>query len=250
MRQPAPSPTPALHGASVAAIFCGQRVRGDYYEFLKTDERLVFVLLDIAGKREQAFDIAAEVQAELRARVPVLFGGSDINESSALTELLIEVNRAILRAADGVRCATAFLACYHEGLGTVTYINAGYLPALVRDADGIALLTASGLPLGLFSHTTQDAAFWALRPGTAVLLASKGLLEARERGAGSGFERLRGQFTQSEEFGLERLKESFARAPLDSAKALCESVIGDVRAFAGADELEDDITALALVRSR
>ena len=249
-RRPAPSPTPALRGASVAAVFCDQRVSGDYYEFLKTEERLVVVLLDIAGRRDQAFDIEAEVQGELRTRVPALFGGSDINESSALTELLIEVNRTILRAADGVRCAPAFLACYHEKLGTVTYINAGYLPALLRDVDGISLLSASGLPLGLFSHTTQDAAFCALRPGTAMLLASKGLLESRKRNEDFNLDRLRDPFARGEEFGLERLKESFARAPLFDAKGVCASVINDVRKFTGTTELVDDVTALSLVRSK
>lgn len=250
LRKPAPSATPELHGATVAAVFCGQRVSGDYYEFLKTGERLVVVLLDIAGRRDEAFDIEAEVQTELRARVPALFGGSDINESSALTELLIEVNRAILRAANGVRCAPAFLACYHEALGTVTYINAGYLPALLRDTDGISLLSASGLPLGLFTHTTQDAAFCALRPGTALLLASRGLLESRRRNDDFNFERLRDPFARGEEFGLERVKESLARAPLFDAKGVCAAVINDVRAFTGSGQLEDDVTSLALVRSK
>ena len=43
---------PVLRSAQIAAVYTGQRVAGDFYEFLRVGpSRLLFVLLDIAGLR-------------------------------------------------------------------------------------------------------------------------------------------------------------------------------------------------------
>ena len=74
----------------------------------------------------------------------------------ALAGLSLEINRAIMEAAGGVRCAPAFLGCYNDVLGTFCYINAGHTPALLKDRDGLVSLESSGFPLGLFSHATHE----------------------------------------------------------------------------------------------
>ena len=41
---------PVLRHAEIAAVYSGQRVAGDFYEFLRVGpSRMLFVLLDIAG---------------------------------------------------------------------------------------------------------------------------------------------------------------------------------------------------------
>ncbi len=254
LRKPAPSDPPKLSASDLAALYRAARVGGDYFEFIQVGpDRLVFMLLDIAGRREQALHVAAAVQDNLRVRAPELFAQNDLNESDAVTDLVLELNQTILSAAGGVRCAPGFVGCYNESLGIVSYINAGSVPALVRDNGSISVLEASGLPLGLFSHATHDCQICVLPQGASLLLASRGLLEVRAGG---------------EEYGIKRLRDGLQQAPLSNARELCSSVLRHVSDFAEqnkrrrflglvgpqaspeGDSLgENDITTVALIRA-
>jgi serine phosphatase RsbU (regulator of sigma subunit) len=47
---------PVLRGAEIAAFFYGQRMAGDYYDFLRVNpSRVLFGLLDVAGRRRRLF---------------------------------------------------------------------------------------------------------------------------------------------------------------------------------------------------
>jgi len=239
LRRPQPTLVPQLGNSSISALYRAARVGGDFYDFLVTDSgRLVFLLLDVAGKREEALDIAAAVQDRMRPLAAELLRDHDVNEAVALPTLLIELNRVILKAAEGVRCAPAFLGCYVEEFGTLAYINAGHTPALLKDHEGVTQLEASGIPLGLFSHATQDARITAIQPGAALLLVSRGLVESK---AGS------------KEYGIERLTECVCRISFQDAHDLCAQVLADVKTFTDSawrpKETENDVTTLALVRA-
>ncbi len=254
LRKPVPTPTPELQFSEVAALYHAARVGGDFFDFVPVGaSRLIFALLDIAGKRDQALHVAAAVQETLRARAPELFIQDDLNEADALTDLVLAVNQSILNAAGGVRCAPGIIGCYNETLGIVYYINAGSVPALVKADGAITMLDASGLPLGLFSHATHDAQVCVLPEGGTLLLTSRGLLEVKAGG---------------EEYGLARLKESLQTANGENARELCQHVLQTVGDFieqkkgrrffrfgaksanGEADALgENDVTAVALLRS-
>ncbi|MFB3915183.1 MAG: PP2C family protein-serine/threonine phosphatase [Terriglobales bacterium] len=225
-RRPSPSPIPELKAAQVAARYREARLGGDFFEFLPLPSgRLLLFLVDIAGKRETAMDVAAAVQDVLRKRAPELLDGDSAIESGhlgpaedRLAALLLELNRTVMMSAGGVCCAPGFLAYYDPGFGTLAYINAGHVPALVKDATGITTLPANGLPLGLFSHAVHDTHMFVLQPGAALLLASRGVVEVR-----GGHPR--------EEFGLERVKQTLA-ADCGSALEICSSVLDAVASFA------------------
>lgn len=249
LRTPISAPTPGLANSAIAAKYRAARVGGDFFDFMRAGpSRLAFIVLDIAGKRAEALDVAAQVQELFRARVPELFTAADMNEAEATTELLVDVNHKIIEASGGVRCAAAFLGVYDDVLGTVFYINAGHTPALLRDPEGVTQLKAQGPPLGLFSHTTNDALMSVLRPGSALLVVSKGLVEAR---------------VGSKDYGIERAEKALLKAPADDAYGLCDFVLNDVADFLAnstgafrmpfrrqdsADNPYNDHTALALVR--
>jgi serine phosphatase RsbU (regulator of sigma subunit) len=229
---------PVLRHAEIAAVYSGQRVAGDFYEFLRVGpSRMLFVLLDIAGLRADTREILIEMQKTFRSLAPELLSGEDFNETTAMIELCNVMNLTILRG--GLRSCPAFIGCYNEDLGTVCYANAGHTPGLLRDKTGITPLEATGLPLGLFSHTTQSAATCHLVPGSALLVVSRGIVEAAYitlDHAGS-------------EFGLDGVKQSFQHATLLTARELCLSMLQAARKFTPTTPTHNDLTTLALVRN-
>ena len=223
---------PLLRQAEIAAVYSGDRVAGDFYEFLRVGpSRMLFVLLDVAGTRAGTREILIEVQKTFRNRAPQLFFGEDFNETIAMIELCYEMNRTIMRG--GLRSCPAFIGCYNEDLGTLCYANAGHPPGMLRDAAGMTMLGATGLPLGLFSHTTQSAGACHLTPGSALLVVSRGIIEAGSEG---------------EEFGIEGTQQSFQKAPLTGAHEMCMAVVEAVREFAAVAPSHNDLTTLGLVR--
>ena len=71
---------PVLRHAEIAAVYTGQRVAGDFYEFLRVGpSRMLFVLLDIAGLRADTREILIAVQKRFRILAPILFAGEDFN---------------------------------------------------------------------------------------------------------------------------------------------------------------------------
>ena len=226
---------PTLRGAEIAAVYYKVRVAGDFYEFLRVGpSRVLFGLLDLAGRREDTREILIATQSTFRKRAPRLFAAEDLNETEAMIELCHDMNRTILQFAGGVRSCPAFIGCYNEDLGTVSYANAGHTPGLLRDDTGVTLLESTGLPLGLFSHATQSASTCALLPGAALLILSRGIVEAEYRG---------------EEFRLERAQQNFQTAIFHSAQDLCLTVLQDAQEFMRVPPTHNDVTTLALVRN-
>jgi serine phosphatase RsbU (regulator of sigma subunit) len=170
LRLPEPPETPSIPGAEIGAAYSGERMGGDFFDFLVANSRLIFLMLDVSGQRESAQNIAAIVQDHFRGEVPRIFTAPEVNEATAIIELSLSLNRTVLDAADGICASSAFLGCYDPQLGTVCYSNAGHVPGLVRDHTGISQLPATGLPFGLFSHATHDASMTVLEPGAALLL--------------------------------------------------------------------------------
>jgi phosphoserine phosphatase RsbU/P len=231
---------PVIDGAEIAAVTYGARVAGDFYDSLRvSSERILFGLLDVAGRRENNQPILAAAQEIFRRLASDLFGKEDLNESEAMTELCLRLNRGIMEVAGGVRSCPAFIGCYHESFGTLCYTNAGHTPGLLRDHTGIAELGATGLPLGLFSHATCDAPTVGLEKGAALLLVSRGVVEGK----------CKDNTKEDLEFGLEGVKDRLRNAPSGSPRDLCASVLNAVGEFTCAPLVVDDMTALALIRS-
>ena len=230
--------TPVLRHAEIAAVYTGQRVAGDFYEFLRVGpSRMLFGLLDIAGLRADTREILIAVQKTFRTLAPELFAAEDFNETTAMIELCHAMNRTVMLG--GLRSCPAFIGCYNEDLGTVCYANAGHTPGLLRDRVGITLLEATGLPLGLFSHTTQSAATCHLVPGSALLVVSRGIVEAEYVDANC----------QRGDFGLDGAKQSLQEATLLSARELCLTMLRAARKFIPMTPTQNDLTTLALVRN-
>jgi serine phosphatase RsbU (regulator of sigma subunit) len=233
--EPVATEFPTLRGAQIAAAFAGQRSAGDFFDSIRVSpSRVLFGLLDVAGKRDQNQGILYAAQRVFRELGTELLAPAEANESDAMTELCLQLNRTIMKAAGGVHSSPAFAGCYNEDLGIVCYFNAGHTPALVRHASDISELGATGLPLGLFSLGTSEARLIAMEPGSALTLVSRGVVEAE---------------CGREEFGLDRVEASLKRAPLTGAGDVCHFILDEVQRYVCAEPFHDDITALALMRA-
>ena len=232
--EPVASAFPVLRDAEIAAVSVGQRSAGELFDSIRVSpSRVLFGLVDVAGRREQNQDILATAQRVFREVGTKILSPPEVNETEALTELCLELNRSIIDAAGGVHSSPAFAGCYNEDLGTVCYFNAGHTPGLVRHSLDVSELCATGLPLGLFSHTTSDARIIALEPGAALLLVSKGVVEAERN---------------CEEFGLRRVEAALQSDAHTSAHDVCVRVLDAMQRFVRTGPVQDDTTSLALIR--
>jgi phosphoserine phosphatase RsbU/P len=238
--EPVTSDFPRIDGAQIAATTYGKRVAGDFYDSLRVGkERILFGLLDVAGRRESNQLMLSTAQNIFRALGSEVFSPADINESEAMTALCLQLNRGLMEAAAGVHSCPAFIGCYHEKFGTLCYTNAGHTPGLLRDSSGIVELPSTGLPLGLFSHATCDSPTVGMEKGAVLLLVSRGVVEGKGKD----------DTAEDLEFGLERVKERLRVDSAGSAQGLSASILNAAGEFTSEPLVPDDMTALVLVRT-
>jgi len=237
--EPVPDDFPKIDGAEIAATTYGKRIAGDFYDSLRVGpERVLFGLLDVAGRRENNQHMLSTAQNIFRTRGAELFSDSDVNESDAMVTLCVELNRGLMEAAAGVHPCPAFMGCYNEKYGTLCYTNAGHTPGLLRDSTGITDLASTGLPLGLFSHATCEAPTVALPKGAALLMVSRGVVEGK----------CKAEKADDLEFGLERVKEHFQGESSSNARTISGSILNSVGEFTCEPLVADDMTAMVFVR--
>jgi serine phosphatase RsbU (regulator of sigma subunit) len=234
-QDPVQATIPEIRDGSMSAVYYGQRCSGDFYDFVRVDpQRVLFGLFDVAGLLQQTRRIVLALQQQFRESGTLLFQRAEANESESMLQLWLNINNVVMKSASGVHPCPAFMACYNEELGTLCYVNAGHTPGLVRDSSEIQKLKATALPLGLFSHSVPDSAVLALRPGNALLIVSKGVVEAKHDG---------------EEYGIERVSQYLRDAAYETAHETCVGILSKVQQFMGTAPTHNDVTALALVRS-
>jgi sigma-B regulation protein RsbU (phosphoserine phosphatase) len=234
--EPTRAECPQLSGADIAGVVHGERVGGDFYQFARaTPNRVLFGLLDVAGAHTENRAIVAAANQAFREKGPTCLATHELNEADAMMEFCHELNVSIRGAASGVRTCAAFLGCYNEELGTVCYVNAGHTPGLLRYGSDVSELPATGMPLGLFAASTYEAPTAAVPIGGALLLVSRGVVEASHK---------------KEEFGLQRLKRHFEQISLTGAHEVASAAMQAVRGYAQSAATKNDLTTLALVRPR
>jgi serine phosphatase RsbU (regulator of sigma subunit) len=202
-------------------------VGGDFYDVLPLkDGRVILALGDVAGKGSPAALLMALLLAVLRTLV------DEELEPEALTERL---NQQIWRHSPSSRFITLFYAVYTPSDGTLTYVNAGQNPPLIRRRDGsFERLLGTGVALGMFDRSTYASALTRIEPGEQLILYSDGITEA-ENPAGLPLE----------ELGLQAIVDSY---PDSSPAQLGVEIVRAVERYAQAPKFADDLTILILRR--
>jgi serine phosphatase RsbU (regulator of sigma subunit) len=154
---------------------------------------------------------------------------------------LVEVARQLnaLSYAEGPearsRYVTAVLFRLDPEANSLEVVNAGHNPALLwtTPARGPVLLGASGTPIGVQPSAQYASEKYELEEGARLLAYTDGLTEV---------------FRGDEEFGLDRLIDTFRDGPLDAEAAL-DHIWTTLEAFTTEPEQRDDMTALVLLRN-
>ena len=149
--------------------------------------------------------------------------------------LMTRLNLQIARHAPRSRFITLFFAVFEPADGTLTWVNAGHLPPIIRRRDGtLGHLAHGGLALGLAEASTYDAETTQLEPGDLLLLYSDGITEA-ESPSGVPFDE-------------EGLLGIVAASPDATAPDLAGRVMAAVSKHARDERFADDLTVLILRR--
>jgi hypothetical protein len=209
-------------------------VAGDYYDVIlrpgatASEDRILFVVADVAGKSIPAAMLMATFQASLRTLA---------NSRAALVELVADLNRyACSNSQGGARFTTAFLAELDAATGELTYVNAGHnVPILRRTSGAVERPEVGGIPIGVLEAATYELGKMRIGTGDWLVIFTDGVVEAVN--------------SKADEYGEEELirvvDRSSATAPADSLQNILESL--DL--YVGNTPQHDDMTCLLLKRS-
>ncbi len=208
---------------AVAASVPSRSIGGDFFDYQDLPGgALRFGLGDVTGKGPPAALLAALVQGILAAST---LGGAAPDEVAA------QINQVLLSRRIEARYITVFLGILSPG-GDLTYCNAAQNPPLLFSGGSWQRLETGGTLLGAFPAARYERDTLRLQPGDTLVLYSDGISEA-ENAAGNEF---------GEDGVRAAIEAVLSRPPHEILSALFDGV----RAFAGDDATNDDLTALVL----
>ena len=210
---------------------------GDFYDILSLSETETGVFIcDVMGHGVRAALVTGIIRGLVEELKPV---GRDPGK------FITEINRSlggVLRQTDTTMFASAFYLTLDAATGRMRYINAGHPSPLVlqRGAENVSAFTWNGSGygpvLGLFEDTVYQPQERQLAAGDAVLLYTDGLFEVPG--------------VDGEEYGQDRLAAAVRcrlHMPFDR---LIPEVVGEVEAFGGSKDFEDDVCLVGVDLAR
>ena len=224
----APSERPDVPGLEVGTVYESAAqvdVGGDVFDFMELpDGRLAVVLGDVTG---HGIDATADM-----AMAKFVFR-SLAREHPEPSDFLAHANDVVVgEIAVGKFITMAYLLI--DPRGTVDCASAGHPePRLVLPDGRVESLRCGGLALGIDAPQTYDPVRAELPPGSAVVLYTDGVIEAR-RGA--------------DLFGSERLDALLAERAGRPAQEIADAVVGACRAYAGGN-LGDDCAIVVIKKT-
>ena len=222
-----PSVLPTIEGVDIAASnISSKQVGGDYYDVIQlADGRYIIAIGDVSGKGTPAALLMANIQATIRALVPL---------NISLAELTGRVNDLMCQNTGGNKFVTFFWGYLDPRARTLTYVNAGHnYPYLYHAKDSHERLDKGGMILGIMpTMIPYEEAVVSYEPGDLLVMFTDGVSEAMSK--------------VDEEFGEERLESTVAGHRAESASQIINAVHEDIQKFTVGAPQSDDITMMVL----
>jgi sigma-B regulation protein RsbU (phosphoserine phosphatase) len=224
-----PAAPPVLPGIEIGSVYESSArldVGGDVFDYATLpDGRLAVVVGDVTGK---GIDAAADM-----AMTKFVFR-SLAREHPDPPDFLRAANEVAVEEMQEGKFVTLVYVTHDPETGDLACSSAGHPnPRLVREDGRVIELAAGGLALGISPDQEYGEARERLEPGSAVVLFTDGVIEARREGELYGHDR------------LDRFLSEHRKLP---AAELARAVVDDARAFAGGG-LDDD-SAVVVVKRR
>lgn len=205
-------------------------VGGDYYDFFHlSHNKLGVVVGDVSGKGPSAAFYMAELKGIM---------GALAQKHHSPKRLLISANDILYQNIDRKTFVSLIYGIIDTEKKRFTFCRAGHCPILLtrEGQDTFEMLEPRGLGLGLdkgtiFERSLEEQSI-SLKPGTLLLLYTDGATEARNK--------------LGDEFGEDRLAQSFVKHNQQSLNNLMAKIVGDIDAFVGGEKAHDDMTCVLI----
>jgi serine phosphatase RsbU (regulator of sigma subunit) len=210
-----------VKGVSIPA----REVGGDFFNYFVLDSGEIALLVgDVSGKGVGAALLMANVQATLRARLPL---------ERDLSLLVDAIDRDVDERTPGGVYVTLFVGILDPATRRLRYVNAGHHPQFVlRRGGALERMPSAGLPVGLYAGHGYKEQQVALGDGDLIFFYTDGTTETESE--------------SGEMFGLERLESLLEAAHGGDIDSVLSRVEAALRHFRGKAELFDDATMMAL----
>jgi phosphoserine phosphatase RsbU/P len=223
-----PDGNPQIPGCDVASYWqAARQVSGDFYDFMALPNGWWgMAVADVADKGVPAALFMALSRTILRT---VAYN------RPRPAEVLARTNQIIFNDSQSGLFVTIFYAVWDPEGETLIYANAGHNPPLLLQRNGRCRnLDTDGIALGVLEEVKIGEKKVQLRPGDTVIFYTDGVTEALNE--------------DKDEFGVERLVLTAARARKLDAAGIMETITRAVKDHAGDTPQFDDITLVVLKR--
>jgi len=210
-----------ITGLSIPA----REVGGDFFNYFPLpDGRLALLVGDVSGKGVSAALLMANVQATLRARLPL---------ETDLAKLADGLDREIDEKTPHSVYLTLFLGILDVERSELRYVNAGHNPQFLLSARGsLQRLSSTGMPIALYPGHGYTESVVEISSGDLLFFYTDGLVETEnERG---------------DMFGAERLEALIEAEHTQGIATVLQRVETAIKDFRGAADQFDDATLMAL----
>lgn len=222
-----PKAMPEIPGYSVAgrSTTCYE-VGGDYLDVVAMpDGTHLMVVADVAGKGLASAIVAASFRTALRSLA---------SQPLPLANLAARIGQQHWEEGGEAqrRYMTALFLRLQPTTGKLQIVNAGHNPAALLLPNGsVHMIEASGPPLGMLPGMEYSVETLDFPPGSRLLLYTDGLTEV---------------FREEEEFGTERLINTFRTVQSPDAEPILDVLWDTLGSFSLHAPQTDDMTALAI----
>ena len=209
-----------------AIMHPAKEVGGDFYDFFMIGEdRLAVIVADVSGKGVPAalFMVITKVLIKNYAQTKL-----------EPAEVFTTVNRLLCDGNDADLFVTAWMGVLELSSGTLTYVNAGHNPPLVkREAGGFEYLRErSGFVLGGLDCTHYRQNTLTIAPGDRLFLYTDGVTETTD--------------PNQQLYGEARLRNFLNCHTSFNATEMLRNLQNELQEFANTAPQFDDITMLLL----
>jgi len=227
-----PKEIPKMEGLDVSAgIVPAEEIGGDVYDFLSKDENnTLFYIGDVTGHG---------VPSGILGSIANALFFSYANEPD-LKKLIVNVNRVLKVKSLPNMFLTLCLLNWNKIDRKMSYVNAGHEQIIHFSGNNqeVELLKAGGIALGMFPNISKmiEEQVVPLEIGDSIILYSDGIPEAWKN--------------EKENYGIDRFKSAVKQyGNLESAIAIRNAILQDVKAFMGDHKQMDDITIIVIKRN-